>query len=189
MTRADATYSHQSIESSAPRIARHYSTRAESFFLCAPAAMAAIALGVGHVTKMLVPIVAKAISKAVQKRNEKKAQKSGKGYHHAMTKALRRHKQTARASQLPYLTRAETSDDSDDDDEAVRGQGIPDGDMHDDDRRDYIRRMRQVAVQNEKERRRYEAYVASLEKKGSGLPTFSSGYGDDLYAHELHEFW
>jgi hypothetical protein len=152
--------------------------------------MAAVALGV---TKMLLPIVAKEISKAVQRGKEKKAQKlaqkSGKGYHHAMTKALRRHKQSARGSPLPYLTQVAASDDSDEDDGTARGQGYADGDSYNDDANDYARRMRQVAVQNEKERRRYEAYVASLEKKGRGLPTFSSGYGDDLEAHELHEFW
>ena len=108
--------------------------RDEESFFCDPTVMAAMVLG--GVSKLLLPIVAKEISKAVQRGKQKKAQKSGKGYHHAMARALRRHKQSTRGSRLPYLTQVATSDDSDGDgDGALRGQGIADGDTHDDDAR------------------------------------------------------
>jgi hypothetical protein len=154
--------------------------------------MANIAMGMA---KLVLPIVVKEIKEAVKKGKEKKAlkraQKTGKGYHAAMTRALRRHKQAVSGSRMPSLSHAVDSgfSDSDEDEARGRGRGYADGDMCNDDAEMYAQRMRQIARQNEKERMRYAAYVASLEKQGSALPTFASGYRDDLEAHELNEFW
>jgi hypothetical protein len=153
--------------------------------------MTAIALGVA---KLVLPIVVKEIKEAAQRgkvrKALKRAQKSGKGYHAAVSRALRRHKQTTGGYRVPSLSRAVDSGASDSDEGEARGQGYAEGDSYDDDAVNYQQKMARIARANEKERRSYAEYVASLDKKkGRGLPTFAYGHGDDLDDHELHEFW